>query len=270
MVSRLSDSWTFGMILSGKSLSLCATTIIFLAFAGTRQPEQNDISYRVRGDRYEGIVQPKRSGNSIELISAMADYHEANVTIPSSLAVRFYLKEPTKATVSVRGIRVAQNYWMNTIQPHNWERGFNNEYRWPTSEVIQKLEEIKTMYNLGVVVCLGANCDTTDDLVLTVAPAILYSSNLPNVIAGYQFTFKPVAHENLTFNVYQDVDGNATGETIASRIFSDVPPGLPFNVHFDSPKHEGWYQLQVSGVKLYSEESVSKVIRYYHAPVIPK
>jgi hypothetical protein len=271
MVLRSGGGLTFGIIMSGKSLALSATTILLLVFAGMCLPEQDDISYRSRGDRSEGIVQPKRSGNSIELISAMADYHEANVTIPPSLAVRFYLKEPTKANVSVRGIRVAQYYWMNEVHPHkNWARGFDNEFRWPTSEVIQKLKEIKTMYDLGVVVCLGANCETTDDLFVTVAPAILYSSSLPNVVAGYQFTFKPIAHENLTFKLYQDLDGTATGAIMDSKSFSDVDPGIPFNVHFDSPKSEGWYQLQVSGVKLYSEEPVSKVIRYYHAPVVAK
>jgi hypothetical protein len=91
---------------------------------------------------------------------------------------------------------------MDKVQPHkSWERGFNNDFRWPTSEVIQKLGTISSMYDLGVLICLGQNCETTDGLVVTVAPAVFYYSSLPTSISGYRFTFKPIAHESLTFTL---------------------------------------------------------------------
>jgi hypothetical protein len=253
-----------------KGFSLWAA-VVLLGVGAWSQSVPLNLQYKARGDRSEGVIQPKKSGDAIELISAMTDYQEVSSTMPASLAVRFYLKELTNAAVSVRGIRVAQDYWMNNVQPpKNWERGFNNEFRWPTSTVIQQLGMIRNMYDLGVVVCLGPNCETTDDLVVTVAPAILYTSRLPSSISGYRFTFKPITHESLSFNLYQDVNGDAIGSPLESQVYSDVDPGIPFNVALNAPTREGWYQLQVSGTKMYSDELVSKVIRFYNARVVTK
>ena len=241
--------------------------VLGLSLGAWCQPIDNDLEYRFRGDRSEGIIQPKKSGNSIELMSALVDYQEESSTIPASLAVRFFLKEPTTASVSVRGLAVAQSYWMNNVHPKtNWKTGFGNEFRWPTSAVIQKLKDLKNMYDLGVLVCLGQSCETTDDLIVTVSPAIFYYSSTPRSISAYRFTFKPISHESLTFTLYQDVNGDAKGAPITSQVFSDVDPGVPFNVFVGAPPHVGWYQLQVIGLKRFSKENVSKTVRFYHSP----
>jgi hypothetical protein len=256
------------VIMTGKSLSLSGIVLI-LACQMWAQSAKEDTEYRARGDRSEGTIQPRKSGNAIELMSATVDYQEPSSAMPASLAIRFYLKDRSPVSVSVRGVRVAEDYWMNDVHPKkDWEPGFANEFRWPTSEVIQTLmalEPIDSMYDLGVVVCLGASCQTTDDLILSVAPAIFYYSRIPTAIGGYRFTFKPITHESLTFNLYEDVNGDSKGASVWSQVYPDVEPGVPFNVLVSMPSNPGWYQLQVTGIKRFSKEEVRKTIRFYHA-----
>jgi hypothetical protein len=245
-------------------------TMLILAYVLQSQSIEKDIAYRARGDRSEGTVQPKRSGNKIELMSAVVDYQEESSTIPASLAIRFYLPDNSPVSVSVRGVRVAEDYWMNEVHPKkDWAPGFGNEFRWQTSEVIQKLPA-KSMYDFGVVVCLEPRCDTTDNLVMKVAPAVFFYSDFPRSINGYRFTFKPIERENLTLNLYEDLNGDSKGTPIVSQVFSDVPAGVPFDMPFPAPTREGWYQLKLNGVTRYDKEDVAKTIRFYHAQVRTK
>jgi hypothetical protein len=255
----------------GKSFSLLAT-ILVLASAVCPQAIQKELEYKDRGDRWEGIIQPKKSGNKIELMSAIAAYQETSSAIPASLAIRFYLKDQSPVSVTVRGVRVAENYWMNNVRPpKEWEPGFGNEFRWPTSDVIQQLKaQVASMYDFGVVVCLGTTCDTTDNLTMTVAPVFFYYSTLPKSIDSYLFTFKPIARESLIFKLFEDFNGDSKGPALTSQVFSDVPAGVPFNVLFDAPKREGWYQLKAAGITALSQEDVTKTIRFYHAQVRTK
>jgi hypothetical protein len=251
---------------------LLLITILVLAYGLRSQSVESDIAYRARGDRWEGTIQPKRSGNKIELMSAIVDYREESPEMPASLAIGFYLREKSPVSVSVRGVRVAEDYWMNEVRPkQSWAPGFGNEFRWRTSEVIQKLPaKIGSMYDLGVIVCLDPSCDTTDNLIMRVAPAVFYHSDFPRSIDGYRFTFKPIERESLTFNLYEDLNGDSKGAPILSRVFSDAPAGVPFNVRFDAPAHQGWYQLKLNGLTRYDKEAVSKTIRFYHAQVPTK
>jgi hypothetical protein len=255
----------------GKVACSLATLATFVSGLWPQSIEK-DITYRARGDRWEGTIQPKKSGNKIELMSAMVDYEEGASTIPLSVAIRFYLTDKSPVSVSVRGIRVAQDYWMNQVRPtKDWAPGFGNEFRWATSDVIQKLSpKIESIYDFGVLVCLDRDCDTTDNLIMKVAPAVLYYSDFPKSLDGYRLTFKPIARESLTFNLYADLNGNPTGAPIQSQVFPDVPAGVPFNVQFKAPTREGWYQLRVQGVTRYDNEDVAKTIRFYHAQVRAK
>ena len=87
------------------------------------------MEYQSRGDRWEGTIQPKKSGNKIELLSAIVDSQEPSSAIPPSLAIRFYLKDNSPVSVTVRGVRAAENYWMNNVRPpRDWKPGFGNEF----------------------------------------------------------------------------------------------------------------------------------------------
>jgi hypothetical protein len=255
------------MIITRESI-LSALVFVTLATAALPQSAETSLAYKPRGDRYEGLIEPRKSGNGIELISATVNYQEPGVIMPSTIAIRFYMKDPTKVFVTVRGVKAAEDYWMNEVHPQKqWEAGLDNVFRWSTSEVLQKLQalgSLNSVYELGVVVCLGTECDASDTLQESVAPAFLYYSGVPTLVDAYRFTFKPITHESLTFNLYSEVNGEIQITPIESQVYSDVEPGEPFNVELKAPNRDGWYQLKVNGIKRISKERVEKTIRFYH------
>jgi hypothetical protein len=233
---------------------------------------KNDLEYMDRGDRSEGVIQPKTSGNDLELVSSLVDYTEGSSSLPGVLIIRFYMQRPGDAFITVRGVRVAQDYWMNKVHPSRpWRPGFDNEFRWRTDEVLQKLKAVESMYDLGVVVRLGRDVGVTDFVEERVAPAYFYYSQLPSSVVGYRFTFKPITYEVLRCDVFREMNDNAVGPAIFSQVFPSVEPGVPFNIEWkNAAAEDGWYKLVVSGQKKYSKDPVDKVVHFYHVKEVQK
>lgn len=230
---------------------------------------QNDVNYKLRGDRSEGLVQPKASGNDLELISAVASYIEPAASLPDALIVRFYLPDAGDAYITVRGVRVARDYWMNKVHPrHPWSKGFENQFSWSTNDVLRPLKVIESMYDLGVVVRLGKDEGVTDFVEERVAPAFFYHTQLPTSVAGYRFTFKSITYEQLDSSIFREHNGHSIGRPIFSESFPRVEPGIPFNIEWNiSSAEEGWYKLVIKGQKQFSKEPVDKIIHFYHAKI---
>lgn len=243
-------------------------SVVLLIFLRLAAPlPQGDFNYRPRGDRSEGLVQPKASGNDLELVSAVANYVEPETSLPDALTIQFYLPDTIDAYITVRGVRVAQDYWMNRVRPrHPWTKGFDNRFSWSTDDVLRPLKIVESMYDLGVVVRLGKDEGVTDFVEERVAPAFFYHSQLLASVTGYRFTFKPITYEQLDWSVFREQDGHTLGIAISSGTLPRVEPGVPFVIEWDSNSaKEGWYKLVVKGRKQYSGGPVDKVVHFYHA-----
>ena len=130
----------------------------------------DSVSYQPRGNRSEGIKPKPVTGYDLELLSVLADFREAASELPPTLRVRFFLKESTLVSLTVREQRYKDYYWLDQVVPTSpWKAGFN-EFSWPTGDVLRRVDPKFPIENLGVVARLTHDGPSADELV---APAIL-------------------------------------------------------------------------------------------------
>jgi hypothetical protein len=250
-------------------MSLPATVTLLLVFlwvaAVLEQPfvaTQEDIKYRDRGDRFEGIRQPQVAGYDIELLSALINFQDSSDHMPPYLKVSFYLKSSSKPFLVARELDVTYHYWMDNIHDHSWQTGFANHFEWPSNEVIQKLKQIQSMYELGVVVRLNSEYPNKEE---TVAPAIFFHDSLPTEINGYLFTFKTNGPSRLTCQIYKE----GSRVPIFTQNFPKVWGGQPFTVQWNSSStKDGWYKLVISGSFRNNNDPIDKAVKFYHRRMV--
>ncbi|MGH8066193.1 MAG: hypothetical protein ACRERE_13365 [Candidatus Entotheonellia bacterium] len=221
------------------------------------------LEYRDRGDRYEGVKSSEVRAFDIVLLSAVVDFGEAPPqAMPARLKLKFYLEQPSKVFVIVRELVNRYYYWLDDVRPKkSWQAGFDNNFEWPTSEVLQQLNDIR-VGELGVVVRLGHESPRANE---RVAPAIFYYSQPPRTIERYRFTFKTNGHAQVTCSVYRE----GVDKPISSPDCGPASAGRPFPVHWESSGAErGWYQLQVKGSFEKTKRRVMQSVHFYHQPVV--
>lgn len=239
------------------SLSLC---VWFVAVTATWAEE---LGYRQRGNRYEGIRGTPVSGFDIELISACVDYPENFATLGDWFRVRFFLDQPQPVYMVVRELDNQHYYWLDKVQPPfgGWQSGFKNEFVWPTADVIRRLEGLG-LSDLGVVVRLGKENSSADE---RVAPAIFYQSRYPVVVSGYVFTFRLRNEAHLTARIYR-----ADSRTpVMERNLGDQLGGRPLDVRWLTiVAAPGLYRMVLSGYELNSNDKISQTVTFYHQPML--
>lgn len=72
--------------------------------------------YQNRGTLYEGVRPKPVSGNDIEVISVLADYHELAERLPEHLRVGFYLPGQTAVHLAVREQDYRLYYWLDKVE----------------------------------------------------------------------------------------------------------------------------------------------------------
>ena len=113
-------------------------------------PAQISLAYghRSNPDRQEGLIQPETSGRlSVRLVSAEMLFDAFEATQSDQIHVRFLLQKPCEATISVRELQPYHLYAMDASVPETVAHtGWNNEFAWPTREVLKALPicKIKT------------------------------------------------------------------------------------------------------------------------------
>lgn len=221
---------------------------------------ETPLQYQSRGNRYEGIKPKPVAGEDVELISALVDYKEKGKRMPDQLKVRFYVKKPIDIYLTVRELDYKYYYWMDKIRPSRpWRSGFVNIFKWPTSEVIQQLDDLQ-VYDLGVIARLKK---PEPSKVEHVTPVIFYHSRFPYTIKGYLFTFRTNGDARLSCSFYKK------GEAVPlfTQIFRRQRGGRPFTVRWDSTKAtEGSYKLVVSGYFLDTNDPIDQTVHFYHRP----
>lgn len=223
------------------------------------------VEYKKRENRYEGVKSSPVSGYYIELISALIVPQQSSEAMPEALNLRFYLHQPSSVFITVRERDPVHNYWLDEVTPKRpWRTGFDNEFSWPSKDVLRRLKPQLKFSDLAVIVRLGRR---TASLSETVAPTIFYSSQLPSTVNGYAFSFRMNVDARLSCSIYRD-EGNSQ---VYSQNFTRLHSGRPFTFMWNtSNAPEGWYKLIVKGKKLSNNEDVDLSVRFYHRPLIKR
>lgn len=224
-------------------------------------PGQSDLTYQDRGDRHEGVLGTKVS-DRVELISAMVNFQDAQyVRTPDKFKLKLYLPRKTNAFVTVREINTRTNYWMDKIRlSRGWRKGFDNEFAWPTADVIKRLNNLK-LSELGAVAQLEKN-DRSNDM--TVAPVILFHSKPPLKVSEYSFVFRISRRANVTCSIFKD---GSDGPPLLKKTFVKMLGNLPRSIVWDaSSAGEGSFRLVIDVVYGNDGEDVTQVIHFYHRP----
>jgi hypothetical protein len=249
-----------------KTLALSLALLAPILHSSAQTPP-SDLRYHDRGDRWEGLTGLKKSGSDLELLSAVIAYQEPLQAIPDRITLSFYLPSGSNVFVTVRGVVTAQDYWLDKISPPSpWIRESWNSFTWGTTEVIKKLPQITSIYDFGVVANIGSEPVVADALELDVAPAIVYSSKAPRNLSTYLFVFKPITYASLDCRISKEGPTAGTTTLVSSSTYPSVEPGIPFTVTWDGSSFpKGWYRLEVSGLKRFSNDPLDKTIRFYNA-----
>jgi len=223
----------------------------------------SNLDYQNRGDRYEGVRPKPVSGYDIELLSVLADYQESATQLPAQLRIGFYLESPTPVHLTVREQDYRLYYWLDRVKPaKGWQAKSANEYTWPTSPVLQQLDQKLNPYELGVVIRLGRDTPAENE---EIAPAILYHTLPPKKIGGYLFTMKTNGDARLLCKVFRGKDPTE----LMTQAFRRIPGGRPFTVHWEAQSaQEGQYALVCNGYFLDTNQPLRQTVRFFHWPAV--
>jgi hypothetical protein len=240
---------------------VCLLTIVLLAMGVS--VAQDDLNYRKRANRFEGIREKPVSGFDIELLSAQVDYNDNPDTLGERFNVRFFLTRPQDVHLVVREIDYRHFYWLDKVAPTApWHAGFDNVFDWSTADVVKRLGDLR-ISDLGVVARLGREIPSAIE---EVAPVVFYQSKYPSKVQGYLFRFRLREDAKVKSEIY-----DSGGERVFARALDPQFGGRPFSVRWDvasRPVPEGVYKLVLSGYLRTTNDPVSQVVQFYHRPLI--
>lgn len=245
-----------------KALTLSLFALAIFALAHVDGHQRLILRYQNRGDRYEGIKGLPVS-DKVDLISAVVEHSDDLPYVPPQFKLRFYLKEPTSAFITVRESDNKHNYWLDRVKPNEpWRIGYGNEFQWTTESVIKPIGQIH-LGSLGAVVQLDHDEPRID---IKVAPAVLYQAVMPRSARGYLFTFKVGRKADVTCLFSKNEDNSPV---LVAEQFLDVRGQRPKTVRWDaSTAREGWYRLRIKVIYKNNAQEVNKIVRFYHRPSI--
>lgn len=223
------------------------------------------LEYQDRWGRYaEGVKPEPVSGFDVELVSVLVDYKDPTDRLPDQLRVRFYLPVQEEVDLIVREQDFRFYYWLDKVKAplQTWHPRSQNDFAWPTSTVLRRLDDKMDMYSLGVLVRLGKTIPAS---VEEAAPAILYHKKLPDSVPGYLFTMKTNGDARLSCSVYRE----GSTDPITTNVFRRIPGGRPFTVPWNTASSlEGRYRLVCTGFFLDTNQPIQETVRFYHKQTV--
>jgi hypothetical protein len=222
----------------------------------------SNLDYQKRGDRFEGVKPKPVAGYDLELLSVLADFREAAGVMPSTLRVRFFLKDPVSVHLTVREQRYEHYYWLDEVVPQSpWKVGFN-EFSWSTGDVLRQIDPKFPIENLGIVARLKDGRPSANELI---APAILYHTSLPSTVAAYLFTIKPASDARMKVEVFKATGDKPVWSSAVPLAAGDEPVSIRWPA---GSVPTGLYRLVVSGYFLDSNQQFTQTVQFYHQPVV--
>jgi hypothetical protein len=257
---------------------------VLLFFFAVTDGYAQDVEWKDRGDRYEG-VRGRLKKAQLELLSAavlekedlpcgeaseeetpaVTEYGSGNVNL------KFYLADGKPVDITIREF-IRHHYWMKPKPLEEWQAKGWHPFSWPGDEVLAELKPEPPLYELGAVARIGG--ERSRDL----APIVLYLDKYPSQITAYRFIFRPPDSADvvkLRWTWYKISEG--TSEKLGGYTSSKerLPAGEPFCIDWKctrdgTPLPEGWYRLSIRGWLEYPDrdENLREVYRLYHKPVL--
>jgi len=220
-----------------------------------------DVEYKNRGNRSEGTRTMPVSGADIELISATVDKPTGEMGLPQLLRLRFYLPQSIPAFVTVRELKNQHFYWLDKVIPkRSWRAGFENQFQWPSADVLQKLKNIRQS-DLGVLVRLDQAIKTQKE---RIAPAVFYSRITPTRVSEYRFVFKMGRDARLVYEIYK----KGVASPLMKRPYKAYSKKNAYINWKSKNAKEGWYRLHISGRAMGTTEKWKYELEFYHQPVM--
>jgi len=247
----------------GLATLLLSVTVLF---GGAVSPvhAQDALDYQKRANRFEGVRAKPVSGFDIELLAAQVDYLDNPDKLGERFHVRFFLKRPGEVYLVVRELDYQHYYWLDKVAPRSpWQPGFGNEFDWPTTDVVQRLGDLR-ISDLGVVARLGRE---NPSAIEEVAPALFYQSQFPDKVEGYVFRFRIREDAKLKGAIYKEGGGEPVFVRDLGRQLGDRPFAFKWDAA-SSHAAEGVYKLVLSGYLLDTNQKISQVVQFYHRPVV--
>lgn len=221
---------------------------------------QRQLEYQERPYAFEGIKPRPVSGFDLELLSAIIEHEGKAIEIGDRLQLRFFLDRQRPVHLVVREIDQRLYYWLDKAKP-TWSIGYNT-FNWPTNSVLRQLPGL-TASDLGVVVRLDKE---EPGALETVAPASLSpTADAGIAVRGYVFAFKLREDAQLRGTIFDETKGTPVFAADLGR----QRGGRPFLLRWDltkSPAPAGPYRLVLKGYVLTTNDPVSQVVRFVHAP----
>lgn len=242
-----------------KTVLLLAITCSVFASHGLAVA-QRQLEYQERTYAFEGIKPRPVSGFDLELLSAIIEHEGKAIEIGDHLHLSFFLDRQRPVHLVVREIDQRLYYWLDKAKP-TWTIGYNT-FSWPTNRVLRQLPGL-TAADLGVVVRLDKE---EPGALETVAPASLSPTADARIkVRGYVFAFKLREDAQLGGTIFDETKGTPVFAADLGR----QRGGRPFLLRWDltkSPAPAGPYRLVLKGYVLTTNDPVSQVVRFVHAP----
>jgi len=218
-----------------------------------------DIYYKDRGNRYEGIKIVGAGAPDLELLS-FTSYRE-NVKMNSNvdLKLKFYVWEDTSLYITAKELDNKLCYFMKPKKTR-WSMGWQQFYPWPTNDVLHcikispdELGIIARMYNDEI----GSRM---------IVPVILYHSKYPSHINKYTLVFLARQFYNIIdFKIYRIQQKIP----IYSNQLRQLIGGLPFSIMLDlAGQSSGFYRLEVNCIDDNGRRGPQRYYFFYHQPEV--
>lgn len=182
---------------------------------------KDDLEYKPRGNRHEGLRSHPVSGYQLELISVMLDHSlEFGNTLPGNLTVEFYIPDstlisPDAVRLTVRESNYDLYYWLDQARPDStWSVG-RNRFTWSTEDVLQKLDMPQIhnlLQDLAVLLQLGPGTGP-----IRTTPALLCGPGPPKIPRACLFTLRPNSSCTLNMRISSAAGGAPLHEEIGRR-----------------------------------------------------
>lgn len=242
--------------------------ITIMAFCGSASGES--LFYQDRGDRSEGIKARPVSGFDIELLAVIPSRRGAQQTFGELETIQFVLPEYTRPPLNipqfdqdvhvyVRRLQLKSPYYMlDTIVPDSpWEWGSENQYSWPTREVLEPISDQIRPRDLVGFVRLGPKDPSARDVIV---PLRFFENGSSTNVEQYQFWFILNGRAEVSAKIFQASDGRWQ-EVWNQGEPKNRSPRRPFPVEWSSiDQPTGWYRLSLS----MSVDGAGQDVFFYH------
>jgi len=222
----------------------------------------NDLSYRNRGNRYEGTDPKPIGGYDVELLGAVVEPLPVS-DFPDRAAVSFFLDKEETVHFLIREREPREYYRLDQVKPPSpWKPGATNTFLWPSGDVLRPLGLRPA--DLLFLVRLGSDRPRSRE---HVAPVLLEPAAGGRKIGGYRFTFRLQSAAKTRHAVY----GPGSAEPIQpvppySRRAADTPFEISWNA---AGRTEGTYRLVLEGYFTNDNQPLRQEVEIFHSPTWP-